>query len=259
MDLGIKGKRAVVCGASSGIGLACAQQFAREGAEVLLVARSEERLSAAKQSVGGVAHSVAADISRADGVEAVRKRVAELWGGADILVNNAGGPKPGGFDALSDADWLNAFELSLMSGVRMTRALLPAMVAQQWGRIVNITSVSVKQPVENLMLSNSIRMAVVGFSKTLGNEVSRHGITINTVGPGFTRTERLEQLAAAAAERQGKSVEEIYTAWAEDVPLRRIGEADEVAAAVVFLASEAAAYINGVVLPVDGGRIKASM
>lgn len=259
MDLGIRGKRAVVCGASSGIGLACAQQFKREGAEVLLVARSAERLERARTTLGGAAQVVAADLSTAEGVQAVEQRAKALWGGADILVNNAGGPKPGPFDSLSDSDWQSAFELTLMSGVRLTRALLPPMIERQWGRIVNIMSVSVKQPVDNLMLSNSLRMAVVGFAKTLGNEISRHGITINTVGPGFTRTERLEHLAAATAERQGVSVENVYETWAGEVPLRRLGRADEIAAAVVFLASEAASYINGVVLPVDGGRIKASM
>jgi 3-oxoacyl-[acyl-carrier protein] reductase len=259
MDLGITGRRAVVCGSSSGIGLACATQFVREGAEVLLVARNEERLGRICSELGANASSVAADISNVEGVERVRAAVEQRWGGADILINNAGGPKPGPFDALGDEDWMKAFELNLMSAVRLTRALLPGMIEKQWGRIVNITSVSVKQPVDNLMLSNSLRMAVVGFAKTLGNEVSRHGITINTVGPGFTRTDRLEQLATATAERQGKGVQDVYQTWASEVPLRRIGEADEVAAAVVFLASNAASYINGVVLAVDGGRIKASM
>lgn len=261
MDLGIKGRRAVVGGSSSGIGRATAELFVAEGVEVVLVARSAEKLRATGELLrqrGGTVTEVAADLSTSDGVDAVAEAVNRL-GGADILVNNAGGPKPGPFDALTDDDWMHAFHLNLMSSVRMTRALVPSMIERRWGRIINIMSTSVKQPVENLMLSNSIRMAVVGFAKTLTGEVSHHGITINTVGPGFAATDRLAQLASATAERQATTSAEIYEKWSRDVPLRRIGTPEEVAAAVVFLASEPAAYINGVVLPVDGGRIKASL
>lgn len=259
MDLGIKGRKALVAGSSSGIGFECARLFAEEGVDLLLVARSSDRLGAAARSLGGGrVEFVAADLSTAEGVETVA-RAASGFGGIDILVNNAGGPKAGPFDALTDDDWLSAFNLNLMSAVRLTRRCLPHMIERRWGRIVNIMSTSVKQPVDNLMLSNSVRMAVVGFSKTLTTEVSHHGITINTVGPGFAATDRLSSLARTTAERQGITEEQVREKWASDVPLRRIGKPEEVAAAVVFLASEQAAYINGTFLPVDGGRIKASL
>lgn len=261
MDLGIRGRRAVIGGSSSGIGRATAELLVAEGVEVVLIARSEGKLEETARLLrdrGGIVTTVAADLSTASGVDSVAAVVASS-GGADIVVNNAGGPKAGPFEALSDDDWLNAVQLNLMSTVRLTRALLPGMIERKWGRVVNIMSTSVKQPVDNLMLSNSIRMAVVGFAKTLTSEVSPHGITINTVAPGFASTERLSSLASATAERQGITSQQVYEKWTADVPLRRIGRPEEVAAAVAFLVSEPAAYINGIVLPVDGGRIKASL
>jgi 3-oxoacyl-[acyl-carrier protein] reductase len=263
MDLNLKSKRALVAGSSSGIGLACAELFVAEGAEVCLVARSEERLEAEAErlmkSSGRAVHCVASDLSTPDGVEHAWTRASALLGGVDILVNNAGGPKSGPFSSLSDADWEHAFRLNLMSTVRLTRLVLSGMKGSKWGRIVNITSTSVKQPIEGLMLSNSLRMAVVGFAKTLADEVGEYGITINTVGPGYTATERLDQLAAAKADREGVSAADVVERWKRDVPLGRIGRPEEIAAVVAFLCSEAAGYVNGVVLAVDGGRVRSAL
>jgi 3-oxoacyl-[acyl-carrier protein] reductase len=262
MDLGLSGKRVMIGGASSGIGRKCAELMAGEGADLFLIARGEEKLRAAADDLKSRSVKVswqAADLSTPAGVDAVWDAAEERLGGIDVVINNAGGPKPGPFSALGDDDWEAAFQLTLMSSVRMMRRALPGMTARRWGRIVSIMSTSVKQPVANLMLSNSLRMAVVGLSKTLLGEIGGSGVTINTVGPGFASTERLSQLAAATAERQDVTVEEVYSRWTSEVPLGRIGTPEEIAAAVVFLASEPAAYINGVFLPVDGGRIKASL
>jgi len=263
MDLQLGSKRALVAGSSSGIGFACADQMVAEGAEVCLVARSEEHLAAAaaklEESHGRKVHVAVGDLSTADGVEAAFAGASAALGGIDILVNNAGGPKSGPFAALTDADWEQAFRLSLMSTVRLTRLVLDGMKAAKWGRIVNIQSTSVKQPIEGLMLSNSLRMAVVGFAKTLADEVGPFGITINTVGPGYTATDRLQQLAEAKAEREGVTSIDVVEKWKRDVPLGRIGRPEEIAAAVVFLCSEPAGYINGVTLAVDGGRVRASL
>lgn len=228
-----------------------------------LVARSEDRLAAAARKLeaahGRKVHIAAGDLTTAEGVSSIHARAAEALGGIDILINNAGGPKSGPFSSLTDADWEHAFQLSLMSTVRLTRLVVGGMIAANWGRIVNITSTSVRQPIEGLMLSNSIRMAVVGFAKTLADEVGGHGITINTIAPGYTATDRLSQLADAKAVRDGVTPEEVVRKWESDVPLGRIGQPDEIAAAVVFLCSEAAGYVNGVTLAVDGGRVRASL
>lgn len=263
MDLKLEKRRALVAGSSSGIGLACAELLVAEGAAVCLVARGEERLAAEAKRLtdecGGKVHHVAADLSSADGVAHAHENAVAAMGGVDILINNAGGPKAGPFSALADADWKHAYELNLMSTVRLTRHVLEGMKTSKWGRIVNITSTSVKQPIEGLMLSNSLRMAVVGFAKTLADEVGEYGITINTIGPGYTATDRLQQLAESKADREGVTAIEVVEKWKRDVPLGRIGRPDEVAAAIVFLCSEPAGYINGVTLAVDGGRVRAAL
>ncbi|HXI13863.1 MAG TPA: SDR family oxidoreductase [Thermoanaerobaculia bacterium] len=262
MDYQIKGRRALVAGSSAGIGKACAAALAREGADVFLVARNEQTLAEAAEELreaGGRVGSLAVDLSIDGECERVVAAASSFLGGIDILVNNAGGPKPGTFATLEDDDWLRAFKLNLMSAVRLTRGSLPGMIEQRWGRIVNITSTSIKQPIDGLMLSNAMRMAVAGFAKTLSNEVGPFGITVNTVAPGFTDTGRLAQIAENTAAREGSTIEALQERWRGEVPLRRIGKADEVAAAVLFLASEAGSYVNGVVLAVDGGRTKSSL
>lgn len=263
MNFGIAGRGALVGGSSAGIGLACADLLLGEGARVALVARSEEKLAASSEMLasrhGRDVPFVVADLATAEGAEAAFRGAEQALGSVDIVVNNAGGPKSGPFEALSDADWENAFHLNLMSVVRLARLASPGMKSRGWGRIVNITSTSVKQPIEGLMLSNSVRMSVVGFAKTLADELGPYGITVNTVAPGYTGTERLAQLAVAKAQRTGTTKETVLEEWRSTVPLRRIGLPEEVAAAVVWLCSEQGAYITGVTLAVDGGRTRASL
>lgn len=263
MDFHLANRRALVAGSSSGIGLACADLLMGEGVSVCLVGRGGERLAAAAEMLeakhGRAPHIAPGDLATAEGVDAVHRRAMEALGGIDILVNNAGGPKSGPFSSLTDADWEQAFRLNVMSTVRLTRLVLDGMKAAKWGRIVNIQSTSVKQPIDGLMLSNSLRMAVVGFAKTLADEIGGHGITINTIGPGYTATERLAQLAEAKAAREGLTPDDVVEKWKRDVPLGRIGRPEEIAAAVVFLCSEPGGYINGVTLAVDGGRVRASL
>lgn len=262
MDLNIKGRRALVAGSSSGIGRACAAQLAEDGADLFLVARSAERLAETARVMAGRGVRVgfaAADLSIGGDIDRAFREATGFLGGVDILVNNAGGPKSGPFASLSDEEWQRAVDLNLMSAVRLSRLAISGMVERKWGRIVNITSTSVKQPIDGLMLSNSVRLAVVGFAKTLSNEVGPHGVTVNTVAPGFTQTERLWELAQATGSREGITAESILERWKSEVPLRRIGLPEEIAAAVAFLASEPGGYINGVVLTVDGGRTKGSL
>jgi len=258
MDLGLRKKRALIGGSSRGIGFACAELLAREGVELVLIARDEKAVAESAEKLGrawGVrAGHVAADLATVAGVESAFAHAQKFLGGVDILINNSGGPKPGSSDALNDSDWMNAVNLNLMNTVRLTRLAVPGMIDRGWGRIVNIMSISVRQPIDGLMLSNSIRLAVVGFAKTLASELGPHGITVNTIAPGYTGTDRLQDLVVTTASREGKSSEQVLQQWASDVPLRRIARPEEIASATVFLCSEAASYITGVTLAVDGGR-----
>ena len=261
MDYGIKGKVALVCGASAGMGRAVAEAFAREGADLFLVARREEVLAALSTDLQR-AHGVkvrfgVGDLSKNEDISRILGEQRETFGRADILVTNAGGPPSGDFDAMSTEEMLRrGWELTFMSSVRMIRGVLPGMRARKWGRIVAITSVSVYEPIPGLALSNAYRPGLTGLLKTLATEVAAEGVTVNSVCPGYTATERLEELALATAGREGTSPEQVAKEWAASIPAGRLGRPEEVAAAVAFLASEAAAYITGVALPVDGGRLK---
>ena len=261
MDYGLKGKVALVCGASAGMGRAVAEALAREGADLFLVARREDTLSALCGELRR-AHGVkvlfgTGDLSSNDDTSRILKEHHEAFGGADILVTNAGGPPSGSFDAVSTEDALRSgWELTFMSSVRMIRGILPGMRERKWGRIVAITSVSVYEPIPGLALSNAYRPGLTGLLKTLATEVAGDGVTVNSVCPGYTATERLEELAGATARRERKSREEVISEWAASIPADRLGRPEEIAAAVVFLASESASYITGVALPVDGGRLK---
>ena len=257
MKIDLSGRAAVVCGASKGLGLASAIGLARAGANLVICARSEDKIAtavAALEAEGVEALGVSTDLTSVEQIDALAAAALERFGTIDILVNNAGGPPPGTFDDLSEADWRAAFDLTLMSAVELTRRLLPGMRAQRWGRIVNITSTSVKQPVDGLILSNSIRMAVVGWAKTLANEVGADQVVINNVCPGYTTTDRLGQLAANIAARDGVSEDQVFENWASMVPLRRLATPEEFANVVVFLSSEQAAYVHGTTIAVDGGR-----
>ena len=251
MDLGLKDKVVLVTAGSQGIGLATAQGYHGEGARVAICARGADKLAAAAATMPGCL-ALQADVTDAAQIEAMTREVAAQLGPVDVLVVNAGGPPPGLFEDLDDAAWLNATNLTLMSAVRMTRAVLPAMRARRWGRIVIISSVGVKQPVPNLTLSNSIRMAVLGWAKTLAQQVAGDNVLINTVCPGFTRTARIEQILGPA----GDGPNPAEAAMAAQIPLGRIAEAKEIAGLAVFLGSEVARYMTGTAIAVDGGSAR---
>ena len=261
MDLGLRGKVALVAAASRGLGRAIAAELANEGANLVLCARGAEGLAAARNEIASAAgvevHAVVADLSTLDGVQRVVTEALARYSNVDILVTNAGGPPAGTFDMHAWDAWERAVNLTLRSVVEMTRAVLPGMRKQQWGRIINVTSIAVKQPVDNLMLSNSVRSAVTGFARTLANEVATDGVTVNNILPGYTRTERVEELAAATAEKEGLTPAEIVGRFEKQIPMRRLGEPAEFAALAAFLASERASYITGQSIAVDGGWIKA--
>jgi 3-oxoacyl-[acyl-carrier protein] reductase len=207
-------------------------------------------------ATGAEVRSVEADLTDPAQILHLADETMRRYGRIDVLVTNNGGPPAGFFDDFDDGAWLAAHQLTLMSAVRLIRAVLPAMRAQQWGRIINITSVSVKQPIDNLMLSNVYRPGVIGLAKTLSAQVAAHGITINNVAPGYTRTDRVLELSQARAATEGKTVEEILAETTASYPMKRMGEPEELAALVAFLASERASYITGTTIQVDGGQFK---
>ena len=261
MDLGIAGRVALVAASSKGLGRAVAEELAAEGTHLVMCARGEEALAEAVASADGCGPGevlgLPADLSDPAQVAALTDAALERFGRVDILVNNAGGPPAGPFEAHGAAAWRDAIRLNLGSALQLTRALLPGMKERSWGRILNITSVAVKEPVDGLILSNSVRAAVTGFAKSLSNEVAGFGVTVNNVLPGFTRTARLEQLARVQAQAGGISEEEVEAGWNAAIPAGRVGEAREFAAVVAFLASERASYVTGVSVAVDGGRTRA--
>ncbi len=260
MDLGMKDRVALVAASSKGLGYAVAEALAAEGAALLMCARGEaalrESAGALRQKYGGTVIDVAADLTEPTGVERVVRAARDQLGRVDILVTNTGGPPPGRFETHTPATWDQAVRQNLFSVTNLARAVLPGMRERRWGRIVNITSIAVKQPVDDLILSNSVRAAVTGFARTLANEVAADGITVNNVMPGYTRTERLEELAGRVAERKGLPHERRYDVWNDEIPMRRLGEPHELAALVAFLASAQASYITGQSIAVDGGWIR---
>ncbi len=260
MDLGLKGKTALVAASSKGLGRAVANELAREGAKLVICARKVRPLERARLAIfnetGAEVVAVPADLSEPADVDRVVAAAKAEFGRIDILVTNTGGPPPGPFESHSRDTWSEAIRQNLYSVLNLTREVLPGMRDAGWGRIINITSVAVKQPVDGLILSNAVRAAVTGFAKTLANEEAHFGITVNNVMPGYTKTERLEQLAADAADRSGLMLEEAYALWENQIPMGRIGTPAEFAALVTFLASERASYITGTSIPVDGGAIK---
>jgi 3-oxoacyl-[acyl-carrier protein] reductase len=259
MDLGIAGKIALVTAASQGLGKASAIALAREEAQVVICARRAAQLQAAADEIRAASNlSVAAyecDLDSAHDIEAMMSQVIATFGTVHIVVNNAGGPAAGGFDQLTDPDWQRAFDRTLMSAVRVTRAALPHMRKQRWGRIVNIASYSVKHPIPDIMLSNSLRLAVAGWAKTLATEVAADNVLINTIGPGWTRTDRVSQMLDARAEAQSQTPQQVEARLIAGIPLGRLAAPAEIAAVVAFLASERASYITGTMLAVDGGVV----
>jgi len=250
-----------VAAASKGLGRAIAEAFAAEGAALAICARGEEALARTRDAIGARAtapvHAVAGDLSRSEGIDLVARSVLDRFGRVDVLVTNAGGPPVGSFETLTWDAWQRAVELTLRSAVELTRAVLPGMRQRRWGRVLHVTSLTVKQPIDGLMLSTSLRSAVTGFSRTLANEVAADGITVNTLLPGFMNTERVVELNQATAAREGVAVEEVERRVLGQIPMRRIGEPHELAALATFLASERASYITGQSIAVDGGWIRA--
>ncbi len=260
MDLGLKNKVAVVAAASKGLGRAVAFEFAKEGASIAICSRNRDQIRQTAEAIhvetGVDVYYEQVDVAKGDEVRTFVTNTLNRFSDIHVLVTNAGGPPAGLFVSLRPQDWLNAFHLNLMSVIRLCAEVIPHMQRNRWGRIINITSISVKQPVDGLMLSNSVRAAVVGFAKTLSNELAPYNILVNNVCPGYTRTERVEELSASMAERKGVSKQEIVEAWEETIPMGRLGHPEEFAALVAFLASERASYITGTSIPVDGGAIK---
>jgi 3-oxoacyl-[acyl-carrier protein] reductase len=260
MDLGLKEKVALVVASSQGLGRAVAEELAAEGASLVLCSRSPERIAEAAAAIadktGAHVLGIPGDVTYPADIKRIVDSGNERFGKIDILVTNAGGPPAGRFDQLSQEQWEAATRLTLFSAVELARAVLPGMKTRGWGRILNITSIAVKQPVENLLLSNSLRAAVTGFARTLANEVAADGITVNNILPGYTRTERLDELANMMSEKLGISADEFRSKWEQEIPMKRLGDPREFAALATFLASERASYITGTSIQVDGGWIK---
>lgn len=260
MDLGLHGKVALVAAASKGLGRAIAEELGAEGASIVLCARGEAALEETaafiRKKTGVEVLAIPGDLSDPADVDRITSAALERFGKVDVLVTNAGGPPSGTFESLTPEMWDHAVNLTLMSVINLTRAILPGMRERKWGRVINVTSITVKQPVNGLMLSNSLRAAVTGFARTLANEVAPLGITVNNILPGFTRTARVEQLAEATARREGISREAAIEKSESEIPMGRLGEPREFAALAAFLASERASYITGTSISVDGGWIR---
>jgi len=260
MDLGLTDKVAMVAAASRGIGYACARELAREGARVFLCSRDASAATEAAQKIhqetGADVAGIACDVTNDAEVQALINLAIERAGQIDVCVTNAGGPPAKTF-AETDLDvFRQAFELNALSAIRFAKLVLPGMLERKWGRIINITSVSVKQPIDGLLLSNTVRAGLTGWAKTVSNEVAAQGVTVNNVAPGYTLTERQDELAEIRARAAGKSKQELIESWSLQSPIRRMAQPEEIAAAVAFLASERASYITGVTLAVDGGWVK---
>jgi 3-oxoacyl-[acyl-carrier protein] reductase len=260
MDLGLKDKVALVVAGSRGLGRAVAEELAAEGASIIICARDEKVLTEAASSIATEfdAHVLAipADVEFAADIQRVVQSGLDRFGHIDVLVTNAGGPPAGRVDQITSEQWERATRVTLFSVIEFARLVLPVMKERHWGRILNITSICVKQPVENLVLSNSLRAGVTGFARTLANEVAADGITVNNILPGYTRTERVEELAEMMAEKQGISAAEFKAKWETEIPMKRLGEPREFAALAAFLVSERASFITGTSIQVDGGWIR---
>lgn len=261
MDLGLKNKVALVAAAGRGLGKATALRLSREGVRTAICARTEASITSAARNImhetGGEVLPLVCDVTDKTQVQAMVGRVIDTFGGIDILVTNAGGPPAGVAASFAPDDYRAAVELNLMSTIELCYQVLPLMKKNKWGRIIAITSVAARQPIDHLILSNTARAGVLGFLKTLSAQVATEGITVNAVCPGYTKTERIEELAAMFAKTGQGTVEEFYRKIEADVPMKRMGTPAEFANAVAFLASAGASYITGVALPIDGGYIKA--
>ena len=262
MNLNLKNKNAIVCASSQGLGKAAAIDLAKEGVNLAICSRNQEKIDKAKEEILlKTDHNIKvialkADLDSLEDIQIFLQEVEQSLGVVDILVNNTGGPPPSTFEQISDEDWQNAFNSTMMSAIRLSRAMIPKMKENGWGRIINISSVSVKTPVNGLFLSNSLRMGVLGWAKALADELAAYGITVNTVCPGYTRTERVEAILESQSSSSGLSKEEIEKTIADNIPMRRVGEAEDLAGLITFLASEKANYMTGLAVQVDGGSAR---
>ncbi len=260
MDLGLQGKNAIVTASSKGIGKACAETLAREGCNVMLCSRNSINLiPVADEFIRNYGTNIQwfeCDLKKADHIEALVKETFRVFGSIDIVVNNCGGPPSNFILNYKEDDWDNAYREILLSVVRITNLVIDSMRENNFGRIINITSVTVKQPIQRLVLSNVFRNAIVGFAKTLANEVAPFNITVNNVAPGYTLTKRVYDLAVEQSRLTGKSHEEILHSFTQDIPMKRLGKPEEVGDLVAFLASVRASYITGQTIVIDGGYVK---
>lgn len=257
MDLGIAGRVALVAASSKGLGREAARSLAREGTTVVLCARGEgplrETAEAIRSETGAAVLDVVADLTKEEEIRRLVEQAAERYGTVDIVVNNCGGPPAGSFLEHDLERWRQAVETNLMSAVTLTRMVVPLMIERHWGRIVNITSISVKQPLPGLILSNSVRAAVIGWAKTLAQELGPNNILVNSICQGYFLTDRLQELAEKKAAETDQPVDQILGRWSASVPLGRIGNPEEFGPLVAFLASERASYITGDSVAIDGG------
>lgn len=263
MDLGLKGKVAFIAGGSQGLGKAVTMEMCREGAKVAICALDDPELPLAVEEIraatGADVIGIPADVTVAEQARNFIRKGIEHFGTVDILVNNAGGPPSKTFLEIDDDLWNFGVKLNLMSTIIMTREVVPIMMEKRSGRIINMTSISVKQPIDGLILSNTVRSGVVGMAKTLSNELATYNITVNNVCPGYTMTERVRSLSVATAEKEGTTPEEVVKRWESSIPMKRLGTPEEFAALVTFLASERAGYITGASIQIDGGWYKGVM
>jgi len=263
MELGLKGKAALVAGGSMGLGRAVALELAREGASVAIGALDDPHLGEAaeliRRETGREVLAVPADVSDAAQAKGVVRKTLDHFGTLDILVNNAGGPPSADFLDIDETLWEKGFRLNLLSTILMTREAVPVMKAKRWGRIINMTSISVKQPIDGLILSNTIRSGVIGLAKSLSNELAPFNVTVNSVCPGYTLTDRVRNLARTTAEKEGTTPEAVIGRWEASIPMKRLGTPEEFAALVAFLASERSGYITGAAIQIDGGWYRGVM
>jgi len=259
MNLGLRGKVGIVCGASAGLGRAAAAALAREGASIVVCSRDKKRIAEAAAGMrrtaakGAEVVPMVADMSNADDIGRLVRATVKRFGRVDILVSNAGGPPVAAFPDLSDEAWERGTQLTLMSTVRCIRAVIPYMKKRGWGRIVTITSIAARQPINDLVISSSIRPGLLGLTKVLGNQYSADGICINAVAPGFILTDRQKEIGAARAKAKGITFEEYLKESAREIPLGRLGRPEELADVIAFLCSERASYVTGTTITVDGG------
>ncbi len=260
MDFGLKGRAAAVAASSQGLGFACALELAREGASVAICSRDRGRVDDAARRIrdqvrDAKVHAVVADLAREADCKRFVDEAARTFGRLDIVVTNSGGPAPGAFDQISLDDLRRGVDTTLMSAVALMTAAVPHLRTNQWGRIVNILSITVKQPKTTLLVSNTMRPGILGFAKSISMELAKDNITVNNVAPGYTKTERLDELSEHLSKTQTRSQADVVADWVTTIPAGRLGRSEELAAVVTFLCSERASYVTGVTIQIDGGQV----